>query len=346
MSEEANRYRGRILVEAHHYQRPELVARADFVGDSYRMAVEASRSGAEYIVVCGVKFMAESAAILARPDQKVLLPSRDAGCPMADMIDRPSAERALASIRDFTGKDAVPVVYMNSSAEIKSLAGERGGSVCTSGNAKKILSHYLSSGTPVFFIPDYNLGMNTARSLSLPENEIAVVRRNGIITGTGATSDATAAHARLFLWDGFCHVHKAFTVADVSAARRAVPGAKLIVHPECPPEVVALSDAAGSTEEMLRMIDGAPEGSAWIVGTERRFVERMIAQYQNKHILPLKVSACPDMNRIDAKSLDATMEAIYRHIEESSPIPTVDVPAKDRTSAAAALGAMIRITES
>jgi quinolinate synthase len=345
----------RVLVAAHHYQRPAVVTRAGLLGDSYKLAVEAARSDADFIVLCGVRFMAESAAILARPGQKVILPDLEAGCPMADMIDPDSAIAALARIREATGSDAVPVCYMNSSADVKALTGKAGGCVCTSGNAKKILSHYLSKGKTVFFIPDANLGMNTARALGLSGSQTLLVRRDGSFAREGSVLRAELSRdelskVRVFLWDGYCHVHRAFTAADVEAARaenarRGGAPARIIVHPECTPDVVSLADAAGSTEEMFRMIDAAPEGSSWVVGTEHRFVERMIARYPGKRIEPLKVSVCMNMNRIDETRLDAALESIRAHLEEGRPLNAVTVSDGVREAAADALNAMVRITE-
>ena len=350
--------KGKVAIAAHHYQRPEIVARAALTGDSYRLAVAASRSDAEYIVLCGVRFMAESAAILAREGQKVLIPDMNALCPMADMIDRGTAEDALSVLAGFSTKPIIPVVYMNSHADLKALAGERGGSVCTSGNARKILAHYLDKGNSVFFAPDFNLGMNTARDLGIPTTDIRRVTRDGRIVRIDAQASDTKEsleRVRLFLWDGFCHVHKAFTAEDVAEARKAFPGARVIVHPECSPEVVALSDAAGSTESMFNTLRDAEAGSSWIIGTEGRFVERMAKTFPEKAIHPLRVSYCHNMNRIDASALDKTLADIA-WTENVLKEPTggaarhrvpglVTVIGSERHHAKQALDAMVQITE-
>ncbi len=348
---------GKVAIAAHHYQRPQIVARASLVGDSYRLAVEAARTDAEFIVLCGVRFMAESAAILAREGQTVLLPDMDAGCPMADMIDRGTAEDALAKIAKLAAKAAVPVVYMNSHADLKALAGERGGSVCTSGNARKILAHYLDSGAPVFFTPDFNLGMNTARELGIAPGEIRRVGRNLAIARVdgddGAEDRDDLSAARLFLWDGFCHVHRAFTEDDVRKARDRFPDAKIIVHPECSPSVTALADGAGSTEAMRAWLADAAPGSRWVVGTEGRFVERMAAELADRTILPLRASYCHNMNRIDLPSLERTLESIAEagsllgaDGKAQKALPgAVSVRAEEREAAAKALRAMVEITE-
>ena len=351
--------KGKVAIAAHHYQRPEIVARAALTGDSYRLAVAASRSDAEYIVLCGVRFMAESAAILAREGQKVLIPDMNAGCPMADMIDRGIAENTLSVLAGFSTKPIIPVVYMNSHADLKALSGERGGSVCTSGNARKILAHYLDNGNSVFFAPDFNLGMNTARDLGIPTTDIRRVTRDGRIVRIDAQKSDTKEsleRVRLFLWDGFCHVHKAFTTDDVGEARKAFPGSRVIVHPECSPEVVALADEAGSTESMYNTLRDAEAGSSWIIGTEGRFVERMAATFSDKTIRPLRVSYCHNMNRIDEASLDKTLSDIAwseNNLKEARGgaahhrIPSlVTVVGSERQHAKEALDAMVRITES
>lgn len=340
---------GSILIAAHHYQRPEIVARADLLGDSYKLAVEASRTDARYIVLCGVRFMAESAAILAREGQTVLLPDRDAGCPMADMMDEATAERVLSALRAASGNPVVPVTYMNSWASLKALTGREGGSICTSSNAERIVSHFLAAGKPVFFMPDFNLGINTARTLGIPEAEIRKVRRDGSIVPVDGTEPAapndSLSGVRMFLWDGFCHVHQAFTPDLVSSARREWPGVSVIVHPECPRETVALADASGSTEAMYRILRDAPDGTKWAVGTEGRFVDRMIAEFPAKEIRHLKISLCPNMNRIDLRNLDETIEAIRRHEKTGAPLPAITVAPEEKAQAALALNAMVRITE-
>jgi quinolinate synthase len=347
---------GKVAIAAHHYQKPEIVARAGLVGDSYRLAVEAAQTDAEFIVLCGVRFMAESAAILARPEQTVVIPDMNAGCPMADMIDRGSAEDAIDAIKKRSVREIVPVAYMNSTAEVKALTGALGGSVCTSGNAKKVLAHYFNSGKSVFFMPDINLGMNTARALGLESNLIRRVTRELSIQTVGDTTDATdttnagdenLSSVRLFLWDGFCHVHRAFTADDVRAARLAYPAARIIVHPECKPEVTLLADESGSTEAMHRALRDAKDGTQWIIGTEGRFVERMAASFPEKTIVPLRVSYCHNMNRIDTASLDRTLAEIATRTngEKLFISGTVTVADCDRAMAEKALRAMVAIAE-
>ena len=326
----------KLIIAAHHYQRGEIVALADFVGDSYRMAVEASRTDAEYIVICGVRFMAESAAILARNAQKVLIPDYGAGCPMADMIDRAMAEEALANIARVSSRPVVPVTYMNSWADLKALTGERDGSICTSGNALKIARYFLDEGKSIFFTPDFNLGMNTANALGLTVDEVCLVDRNAKLKKIDNSDSEDFSRARLFLWDGFCHVHKTFTTANVAAARNAFPDARVIVHPECSGDVVALADESGSTEAMQTIIRESAPRSSWIVGTEGRFVERMASTFPDRIIHPLRTSYCHNMNRIDLSNLEHTL---------SSLTTLISIPPDERVAAAKALNAMVRITE-
>jgi len=322
-----------LIIAAHHYQRPEIVALADFVGDSYRMAVEASRTDAEYIVICGVRFMAESAAILAKNGQKVLIPDYGAGCPMADMIDRAMAEEALANIARVSSRPAVPVTYMNSWADLKALTGERDGSICTSGNALKITRSYLDEGKSIFFMPDFNLGMNTARALGLADDEVCLVDRNANLK---KISGGDFSRVRMFLWDGFCHVHKTFTAAQVADARKVFPAARIIVHPECSSEVVALADESGSTEAMQKIIRESAPQSSWIIGTEGRFVERLAASFPDRDFYPLKTSYCHNMNRIDLANLEHTL---------STMTTLISISPGERASAVKALNTMVRITE-
>lgn len=329
-----------ILIAAHHYQKPEIVVRANLLGDSYRLAVEASRSDAEYIIVCGVRFMAESVAILAKENQKVLIPDFDAGCPMADMIDRESAEAALQKIRDLVRWPAVPVTYMNSWADLKSFTGVEGGSICTSSNARKIIAHFLDEGKSILFLPDFNLGINTARELGLNPDEIWTVRRDGMLEGTGDPSKA-----KIFLWDGFCHVHKVFLAKDVTAARQNIPGVQVIVHPECSGDVVMLADYSGSTEAIYTALRDAPDNSSWAVGTEASFVNRMIAEFPKKNIHHLRHSFCLNMNRINLKNLQSTIESIQRHKETGERLYVITVPAEEKMYAKKALDMMVRITE-
>lgn len=326
---------GKVLIAAHHYQQGDIVRFADAVGDSYRLAVIASQSDAQTIILCGVRFMAESAAILARPDQQVLLPEYFAGCPMADMTSKKTAEKALKSIKRLTGKEVVPLTYMNSWVDLKALTGEKGGSICTSGNAKKILTHYFKQDCAVLFLPDKNLGYNTAKQLGIDEREIALVSQDGRLLSNNP-------QARLFLWDGFCPTHKVFTAAQVESLRSSYPGIKLMVHPECTKEVVSLSDLSASTEGMAKAIASSPAGSVLGVGTEYRFIERMIHENPDKKIIPLEKKCCRNMDLITPDKLLKVLKALKEGSEEEF---RISISERDADDARRALSTMIEITE-
>lgn len=331
----------RLALPAHHYQRPEIVALADYVGDSYKLAVRASGSDAEYIVLCGVRFMAESAAILASPGQTVMIPDTDAGCPMADMISAVDARAALAALDGILAAPAVPVTYMNSYADMKALTGERGGAVCTSGNAVKVMRHFLDAGRPVFFSPDCNLGINCSRALGVAHDRIFRIGRNGSIKGPGDPS-----RGLLFLWDGYCHVHTRFTPGDVAAARTRVPGITVIVHPECDCAVVEAADLSGSTEGIYEAVREGGPGSAWAIGTEANFVTRLASEFPDRGITPLRTSFCMNMAKTDLGTLEASISSITRHETGGSfLLHEIRVPPAERRDAAMSLRLMMDITE-
>lgn len=316
-----------VVIPAHHYMPKEVVAISDFIGDSYKLAVLASQTQAEYIILCGVRFMAESAAILARtanppatgtdpivtPSQIVLTPDPVAGCPMADMIDAIRFKLQINILEKITQKSIAPVTYMNSYADVKALTGEYNGSICTSSNAETIVRHYIEQNIPVFFSPDLNLGRNTACKLGLPETSVFIVDKSGVIKGSGNPSDGL-----MFIWDGFCHVHKNFTVNDIIRVRELYNTVQIIVHPECDPEVLQAADASGSTESMYTMLKNAPQGSQWAVGTEINFVRRVAANFPDKTIMPLKESLCFNMARIDLGKVYASLESIAAHHDNSN----------------------------
>jgi len=332
----------RVAIPAHHYQRPEVVALSDIVADSYKLALWASKADAPYIVHCGVRFMAESAAILAREGQVVLVPDPVAGCPMADMLDAESAESAMRAIEAVRGVAPAPVVYMNSTAETKALTGRSGGSICTSSNARFVLESYFERGVPVFFGPDRNLGVNTAREMGIDPKLIFSIGRRGDIAGGGDPSVGL-----LYLWDGYCHVHRRFTLGDVAAARARDEKIRVIVHPECGEDVVRASDMSGSTEALAAALRDGEPGSSWAVGTEANFVRRLAAELPDRTIVPLRESYCFNMARIDLTNLFASLESVAAHeIDPTVPLlHPVTVPPAMKVDAAKALNTMIAITE-
>ncbi len=294
----------RVFVLGHHYQRDEVVQFADVTGDSFKLARDAAaRPEAEYIVFCGVHFMAESADILTAPHQKVVLPDLAAGCSMADMARLAQVEDAWDAMADAGILDSVvPVTYMNSSADIKAFCGRNGGAVCTSSNAEVALRWaYEQKGpdTKVLFLPDQHLGRNTA-VLQLGMSLEDCVVWNPLLPNGGLTVEELAG-ARMILWKGHCSVHGRFTVDCVDAVRRRVPDVTVLVHPECTHEVVTAADLVGSTEFIIKTVAAAPTGSSFAIGTELNLVQRLAQDHPDKNVMFLDktVCYCSTMNRID-----------------------------------------------
>jgi len=296
-----------LIILGHHYQRDSIVDVSDHRGDSFALArVAASSKTAKYLVFCGVHFMAESARILATPQQRVFLPNHSAGCPMADMADIGDVEYAWQVIENELGNDpAVPITYINSSVDIKAFCGKHGGAVCTSSNANKVLSWALESGKNVMFFPDEHLGRNTANALGIPGGE-------QMLWDPHQSADegvrSSLKNARVILWKGYCHVHTHFTVAHVEEIRNRYPEAKIIVHPECPQEVIALVDDAGSTHYIVNYVKKAPPGTQIAIGTEINLVSRLAHDHPDKTIMPLSRSLCHNMYKINPGVLLHTLE--------------------------------------
>jgi quinolinate synthase len=302
----------KVFVLGHHYQRDEVIQFADVTGDSFKLARDAAaRPDADYIVFCGVHFMAESADILTSGNQQVILPDLAAGCSMADMAKDHQVEDAWDALIEAGVADVtIPVTYMNSSAAIKGFTGEHGGVICTSSNAERALRWAFEQGRKVLFLPDQHLGRNTAvLQLGLRLEDCVVYnpfRPNGGLT------EQQLRDAKMILWRGHCSVHGRFTAAQVDAVRERVPGVQVLVHPECTHEVVTKADLVGSTEYIIRTIEAAPAGSAWAVGTELNLVRRLADQHPDKTITFLEstVCYCATMNRIDLPHLVQTLESL------------------------------------
>ena len=302
----------RAFVLGHHYQRDEVIRFADVTGDSFKLARDAAaRPEAEYIVFCGVHFMAESADILTAEEQKVVLPDLAAGCSMADMASYQQVVEAWDTLADAGVADAtVPITYMNSSAAIKAFTGEHGGAVCTSSNAERALQWAFQQGEKVLFLPDQHLGRNTAvLQLGIPLDECVVFnphKRDG-----GLAVEQLRA-AKMILWQGHCSVHGRFTADNVTEVRRRLPGVNVLVHPECRHDVVLGADYVGSTEYIIRTLDEAPAGSSWAVGTELNLVRRLALAHPDKQIMFLDkaVCYCSTMNRIDLPHLVWALEEL------------------------------------
>ncbi|WP_433343673.1 quinolinate synthase NadA [Micromonospora sp. CA-111912] len=301
-----------VFVLGHHYQRDEVIQFADVTGDSFKLAREAAaRPDAEYIVFCGVHFMAESADILTTGSQKVILPDLAAGCSMADMAVLSQVETAWDVLTELgVAQDTVPVTYMNSSADIKGFVGRNGGVVCTSSNAKRALDWAYGRGSKVLFLPDQHLGRNTAvleMGFSLDDCVLYDPHKpNGGLTA-GQLRDA-----KMILWRGHCSVHGRFTLDSVDDVRERVPGVNVLVHPECRHEVVNAADFVGSTEYIIRAVEAAPAGSAWAIGTELNLVRRLALAHPDKQItfLDKAVCYCSTMNRIDLPHLVWALEEL------------------------------------
>jgi quinolinate synthase len=304
----------RAFILGHHYQRDEVIQFADVTGDSFKLAREAAaRPAAEYVVFCGVHFMAESADILTSPRQRVVLPDLAAGCSMADMATFNQVEECWDALEDAGLADQViPVTYMNSSADIKAFTGRHGGTVCTSSNAGRALNWALSKGSKVLFLPDQHLGRNTAvLELGMRLEDCVVWDPHAPGESGGLTPQQLQA-ATMILWRGHCSVHGRFSPGCVTEVRQRVPGVNVIVHPECVHEVVLAADQVGSTEKIISTIERAPSGSAWAVGTELNLVQRLAATNPDKTVVFLDktVCYCSTMNRIDLPHLVWALESL------------------------------------
>ena len=309
----------RVFVLGHHYQRDEVIQFADVTGDSFKLAREAAaRPDAEYVVFCGVHFMAESADILTGPGQQVVLPDLAAGCSMADMARLPQVEAAWRALGDAGVQDlVVPVTYMNSSADIKAFCGRNGGVVCTSSNADVALEWAFAQKGPhtkVIFFPDQHLGRNTA-VLKMGHSLDDCVVWNPHLPGGGLTQDQLRA-AKVILWKGHCSVHGRFTPEVVDELRATVPDVQILVHPECRHDVVLKADLVGSTEFIIQTIEAAPAGSSWAIGTELNLVQRLAKAHPDKTItfLDKDVCYCSTMNRIDLPHFVWAMESLVEGV--------------------------------
>ncbi|MGA2403112.1 MAG: quinolinate synthase NadA [Syntrophobacteraceae bacterium] len=296
-----------LIILTHHYQRKEIVELGDFVGDSFELSKKAAGDrDCRYIVFCGVHFMAESAAILARAHQVVQIPNVEAGCWMASMAEAETVKSAWEQIESAAGKGStIPVVYMNSDAELKSFCGNRGGIVCTSSNASKAVRWAFGQKEKVLFFPDQHLGRNVGNDLRIAPEQM-ILWSPGKPLG-GNDPDAVR-RARMILWDGYCLVHTRFTVVQIEKMRNEFPEAKIVVHPECTQEVVALADACGSTSYIVKYVREAPAGSTVVIGTEINLIHRLALEYPDKKVLDLYNSLCPNMFKINPGNLLQTLE--------------------------------------
>jgi quinolinate synthase len=302
----------RAIILGHHYQRDEVIDFADITGDSFKLAQAAQQQeNAEFVIFCGVHFMAESADILTSDKQQVILPDLAAGCSMADMATASQVDACWKTLSDLgIAAQTIPVTYMNSSAAIKSFTGENGGTICTSSNAKAAMEWAFTQGSKILFLPDQHLGRNTAvQSLGLSLEDCVLWNPWKEMGGLTA---AELANAKVILWRGHCSVHGRFSKESIVDVRSRIPEVKILVHPECTHEVVINADVVGSTEFIIKTIENAPSGSAWAIGTEFNLVSRLAKAHPDKNIVYLDKTLCycSTMNRIDLPHLVWVMESL------------------------------------
>jgi quinolinate synthase len=306
----------RLVILGHHYQRDEIIKYADYRGDSFKLAqLAAARPQADYIVFCGVHFMAESADILSAPHQKVILPNPAAGCSMADMANIAEVEECWQVLHELLGEDAgiIPVTYMNSAANLKAFCGRNSGIVCTSSNAPAVIEWAFSHGKRVLFFPDEHLGRNTALKYGIAQEQMAVWNPKDSMASPDAEEELE--RSRIILWKGYCSTHMRFNVQQIARARVEYPDIKILVHPECRREVVEAADLYGSTEYIIQQIERAPAGSKWGVATEINLVHRLAQEHPDQLIFCLDPIVCPcsTMYRIHPAYLAWVLEALLKN---------------------------------
>jgi quinolinate synthase len=328
-----------VVILGHHYQRDEVVKFADFRGDSLKLAFQAAETDGRYIVFCGVHFMAESADILRREHQAVILPDLNAGCSMADMADIGQVEACwteLASALDTS--QIIPVTYMNSTAAIKSFTGEHGGAVCTSSNAAKVMKWAFERGEKILFLPDEHLGRNTGYRMGIPMEQMIVWDP---FQEMGGNKLEALRAAKVILWKGYCSVHQRFTPEHVARVRREHPGIRVIVHPECRIEVAEAADEIGSTEGIIKSVAASPAGSQWAVGTEIHLVNRLGKELKDRKVISLdsSVCVCTTMFRITPHHLLWVLE----NLAAGNVVNRISVDDRTRTHARVALDRMMSL---
>jgi len=326
-----------VVILGHNYQRREIVEHADFVGDSYQLSKEAAAADAEYVVFGGVTFMAESADIITDPDQKVVLPSMEASCPMAGMAEALQVDAAWAELTAETDADVVPVTYMNSYADLKAFCAEQGGLVCTSSNAHDAFEYALNQGDKVLFLPDKHLGENTAHRLGL-EDEIAEWD-----PWDPESADASnVVENDVILWDGYCQVHERFRESHVESVREEYDDVSVVVHPECRREVVEAADVVGSTATICETVADADPGDTWAIGTEIHLANHLGRWHPEVNVVPLCGDACMDCNamrQIDPNYLTWVLEELVEGRERN----VVEVAPEEKELARVALDRMLEI---
>src|SRR5215216_986784 len=332
----------RVIILGHHYQRDDVIKHADLTGDSYQLSVMASQTDADYIVFCGVHFMAESAHILGKPHQRVILPDLGAGCSMADMASIDQVEDAWEQLRDIGVLESkvAPITYMNSTAAIKAFCGRNEGVVCTSSNAVPLFDIYLKEYDKMFFFPDQHLGRNTGAKFGIPLEKMVLWNPHEDL---GGNTPEALLEAKLILWRGHCSVHGRFKPWHVDKVRKDIPGVKVLVHPECMKEVVDLSDLDGSTSFIIKTVENAPSGSKWAIGTEVNLVNRLQQRFPDKEIrlLAPDLCMCATMYRIAPPNLAWAMDNLVNGVV----VNEIVVDDETKHYATIALQRMISLTE-
>jgi quinolinate synthase len=327
-----------VIVLGHHYQQDDVIAFADIIGDSLQLAREAALIDKPYIIFCGVHFMAETADMLTRIDQKVILPDLRAGCSMADMAKRSDIDKAWSFMVASTKEKIIPVTYINCAATLKAFVGDNEGSICTSSNAEKIISWALTKGEKLLFFPDQHLGRNTCAKMGIPLSDMVIYNPNKPFGGLTAEQ---IDKARVILWYGYCSVHQGFTIDQIKALRKKDPEMTIIVHPECNFEVTSAADDNGSTSYIIDKISKAPAGSKFAIGTEINLVNRLAHEFPDKKIVSLSPyqCLCTTMYRVRPRWLLAS----FRAIKENRPINIISVPEDIARSSIKALERMLAI---
>ncbi len=334
------KFGNRLFMPGHHYQKDEVIEFADARGDSLKLAqICTEMDESEFIVFCGVHFMAETADMLTRPDQKVILPDMRAGCSMADMADIDQTERGWKTMQETFGDTILPLTYVNSTAAIKAFVGRNGGATVTSSNAKKMLEWAFTQKERILFLPDQHLGRNTAYDLGIALDEMAVWDP---IANRFEYDGVDINRVKVILWKGHCSVHEKFNIKHIENLRKRDPEVNILVHPECTWDVVQASDYDGSTSYIISMIQNAPAGSKWAIGTEMNLVNRLIAENPDKEIESLNPFLCPclTMNRIDLPHLLWSLEML----EKGEVVNQIEVPAEITEYAVMALDRMLEMS--
>ena len=332
----------RVVILGHHYQRDDVIRHADLTGDSYQLSVMASQTDAEFIVFCGVHFMAESADILGKPQQRVILPDLGAGCSMADMATIDQVEDAWEQLREIgiLQNKVAPITYMNSSAAIKAFCGRNEGVVCTSSNAIPLFDIYLKEYDKMFFFPDQHLGRNTGAKFGIPLDKMVLWNPHEEL---GGNTEEALHNAKLILWRGHCSVHGRFKPWHADKVRKEIPGVTVLVHPECMREVVKMSDLDGSTSFIIKTVENSPAGSKFAIGTEVNLVNRLQQRFPDKeiHLLAPDLCMCATMYRIAPQNLAWSLENLL----DGNVVNEIVVDEETKHFAAIALERMISMTE-